>query len=297
MLNNSSTNKYNKLTPEEEGVIVGKGTEAPFSGKYDKYFKDGFYTCKRCGAKLFKSDSKFDAGCGWPSFDDEVPGAINKILDKDGVRTEILCNNCQAHLGHIFIGENMTEKNKRYCANSLSLNFFEKKEFEEIILGGGCFWCVEAVFQGLDGIEKVNSGYSGGSTINPTYNDVSLGNTGHAEVVRLKYNSHKIKLEKILKIFFLIHDVTTLNRQGNDIGTQYRSVIYFTKDSQEKIVKNFIKNIQSDYKKKIVTEVKRLNKFYIAEDYHQRYFEKNPNQAYCQAVIKPKLDKLKNKIK
>ena len=113
----------NKLTPEEEQVILYKGTEAPFSGKYYDYNEDGTYTCKRCGAPLFKSDDKFDAGCGWPSFDDAIPGAVKRIPDADGVRTEIICANCGAHLGHVFMGEGFTDKNTRFCVNSISMNF------------------------------------------------------------------------------------------------------------------------------------------------------------------------------
>jgi len=120
--------KYNKLTPEEENVIINKGTEAPFSGEYDEFFKNGCYVCKRCGTKLFVSDDKFDAHCGWPSFDKAVKGAILQIPDADGIRTEIQCTNCKAHLGHIFKGENLTDENTRYCVNSISLKFFPDKE-------------------------------------------------------------------------------------------------------------------------------------------------------------------------
>jgi methionine-R-sulfoxide reductase len=127
ILNNEFMNqKYNKLTPEEENVIIHKGTEAPFTGKYYIFDKVGVYTCKRCGAELYRSHDKFDSDCGWPSFDDAVKGAIKRVPDSDGSRTEIICNNCGAHLGHVFEGENLTEKNTRYCVNSISLNF--KKE-------------------------------------------------------------------------------------------------------------------------------------------------------------------------
>lgn len=118
--------KFNKLTPEEEKVILGKATEAPFSGEYDNFFKDGIYVCKRCGSALYSSNSKFDAGCGWPSFDQEIKGAVRRIPDADGIRTEIVCANCGAHLGHVFEGENFTSKNTRHCVNSISLKFIPK---------------------------------------------------------------------------------------------------------------------------------------------------------------------------
>jgi peptide-methionine (S)-S-oxide reductase len=167
---------------------------------------------------------------------------------------------------------------------------------ETIIFGGGCFWCVEAAFQDVKGVKKVISGYAGGETTNPTYKSVSSGETGHAEAVSVELNPAEISLEKILEIFFIVHNPTTLNRQGHDVGTQYRSMILYSDDNQKKIIENFISKHQEKYRDKIVTEVKKLEKFYPAEEYHQNYFKKNPDLAYCQHVIQPKMEKLKEKL-
>lgn len=288
--------KLNKLTEEEKKVILEKGTEAPFTGEYDKTFEKGIYLCRQCEAPLYNSDSKFDSGCGWPSFDDEIIGAVKRQVDVDGRRTEILCKRCSAHLGHVFEGENLTEKNIRHCVNSVSMKLVsgnEVKDEEIIYLGGGCFWCIEAVFKMIDGVGPVFSGYSGGEKENPTYEEVCSGNTGYAEVVEVKFNPKKVSLEKILEVFFEAHDPTTLNRQGNDVGTQYRSVIFYTDENQKEIIENFIEKIKNDYTEKIVTEISKLEKFYKAEDYHQDYFDKNPDNRYCQLVIAPKVKKFK----
>lgn len=288
--------KFNKLTEEEKKIILNKGTEAPFSGEYDKTFEKGIYLCRQCNAPLYNSDSKFDSGCGWPSFDDEIFGAVKRQLDKDGKRIEILCNRCDAHLGHVFEGENLTEKNIRHCVNSVSMKLVSENNInhEDVIyLGGGCFWCIEAVFQMIDGVTSVSSGYSGGEKENPTYEEVCSGDTGHAEVVEIKFNPKKVSIEKILEVFFKAHNPTTLNRQGNDVGTQYRSVIFYIDDGQREIIENFIEKIKNDYAESIVTEISKLKKFYKAEDYHQNYFNKNPENRYCQLVIAPKLNKFK----
>ncbi len=155
MNNKDKQSNWNKLTPEEERVIVNKGTEAPFTGKYYDYHEDGTYTCKRCGAPLFKSDDKFDSGCGWPSFDDAIPGAVKEIPDADGVRTEIVCAACGAHLGHVFRGERLTGKNTRFCVNSVSMNFeapYEPPAAETAYFAGGCFWGTEYYLQKADGV-------------------------------------------------------------------------------------------------------------------------------------------------
>ena len=163
----------------------------------------------------------------------------------------------------------------------------------KIVLGGGCFWCTEAAFSMLN--VKVTPGYAGGSNKNPTYKEVCRGNTGHAEVIKVEYDD-SIKIEKLLKIFFMIHDPTLLNKQGNDVGSQYRSIILYTTEEQKKKINNFIKNIQKNFDKPIVTEIKKLDKFYPAEDYHKEYYKNNPLQHYCMFVIRPKINKIKKEL-
>ena len=170
-----------------------------------------------------------------------------------------------------------------------------EKTNKSIVLGGGCFWCLEAVYNEIEGLEVV-SGYAGGTVQNPTYNEVCRGTTGHAEVIKIDYNSEKISLEVILDIFFQMHDPTTLNRQGNDIGTQYRSIILYSGEEEKATIQDAIKNAQKKWSRPIVTEVEKLEVFYKAEDYHQQYFLRNPNQGYCRVMIQPKIAKMKKTI-
>ena len=284
-----------QLTTEEERVIIYKGTERPFNGEYYNFKENGAYLCKQCGVELFQSSDKFDSHCGWPSFDDQLSEAVKFIPDEDGVRTEIQCAACGAHLGHVFKGEGFTPKNTRYCVNSISLDF-RKNYPSEIILGGGCFWCIEAVFQKLPGVIKVTSGYSGGVIKNPTYEEVCEGDSGHAEVVRVQYDPDKIKLDEILEIFFLVHDPTTLNKQGADYGTQYRSVIFYTTKEQKGTIEKYIDKIKVSYTNPIITEVIEFKEFFEAEDYHQDYFSKHKDHPYCSIVIAPKVKKAEEKI-
>lgn len=166
---------------------------------------------------------------------------------------------------------------------------------ECITVGGGCFWCTEAIFLEIKGVEKAESGYAGGSAVNPTYEDVCAGKTGHAEVVQITFNPAVISLEKILQIFFATHDPTTLNRQGADIGTQYRSVIFYRDIKQKAIINKVIGELKTlkAYKQTVVTEVVPFESFYRAEDYHQNYFQRNPEQSYCRIIINPKLEKFR----
>jgi peptide-methionine (S)-S-oxide reductase len=174
----------------------------------------------------------------------------------------------------------------------------ENKNLETATLGAGCFWCVEAVFDDLQGVESVESGYSGGHTENPTYKEVCSETTGHAEVVQVKFNPDEISFKEILQIFFTVHDPTQLNRQGNDIGTSYRSAIFYRDENQKKIAEETIREIEAEgiYDKKIVTEITPFDKFYMGEDYHQEYFANNPNQPYCAAVVAPKVAKFRQKF-
>jgi len=166
---------------------------------------------------------------------------------------------------------------------------------EVITLGAGCFWCIESIFQNLKGVEKVVSGYSGGQTSNPTYKEICTGTTGHAEVAEITFDPSVVTFEEVLEVFFKTHDPTTMNRQGNDVGTQYRSAIFYHTDAQKEKSLTIIKSVNASgaYEKPIITEVSPVGVFYPAEDYHQNYFNLNGNQPYCQYVIQPKLDKFK----
>lgn len=174
----------------------------------------------------------------------------------------------------------------------------ETKNLETATLGAGCFWCVEAVFDDLRGVEDVVSGYSGGHTENPTYQEVCSETTGHAEVVQLKFDPAEISYADILRVFFAVHDPTTLNRQGNDVGTSYRSAIFYHSDEQRKTAEDVIKEVTEAgiYDDPIVTEVAPFDKFYPGENYHQEYFANNPNQPYCAAVVAPKVAKFRKQF-
>ncbi|MFW6043983.1 MAG: peptide-methionine (S)-S-oxide reductase MsrA [Marinilabiliaceae bacterium] len=179
------------------------------------------------------------------------------------------------------------------------MNSSAKSSDESVaVFGGGCFWCIEAVFQQLEGVTKVEPGYSGGDKENPTYQDVSSGTTGHAEVVRIFFNPEVISYRELLEVFFTVHDPTTLNRQGADVGPQYRSVIFYQDDKQKAEAKEMIRWLEENriFDDPVVTEIAQAGPFYVAEDYHHDYYQKNRNQTYCQVVINPKLKKLREKF-
>ena len=279
---------WRKLTPEEEQVIVHKGTEAPFSGRFDKFKKAGIYVCRRCGAALYRSSDKFDAGCGWPSFDAEIPGAVKHLPDADGQRIEIECVHCGAHLGHVFTGEKMTARDTRHCVNSTSLDFVKQADatnhFGRAVFAGGCFWGVEYFLQQATGVVQTTVGYTGGHTQNPTYEDVCGHTTGQAEAVEVLYDPLQTSFEKLARVFFEIHDPTQVDGQGPDLGDQYRSEIFYVNSDQKRMAEKLI----GDLKQKgwrVATRVEPVGAFWPAEAYHQHYDQRTGNQPYCHRPV------------
>ena len=276
------------LSGPEADIILRKATEAPYSGAYTSTNKAGTYVCRQCGTALYSSRDKFESGCGWPSFDNELSGAVRRQPDADGRRVEIICANCGGHLGHVFEGEGLTAKNTRHCVNSLSMTFYPAGSPEEAqalgrpgeqactataIVAGGCFWGVEDAFRKMPGVCDAVSGYTGGRTPDPTYEAVSGGNTGHAEAVRVTFDPSVTSYEQILRRFFEIHDPTQLDRQGPDVGEQYRSAVFFLDAEQETVARSLMGRLQ-ELGYDVVTRLEPAGPFYMAEDYHQRFTER-----------------------
>ncbi len=279
---------WQTLTPAEERVIVNKGTEPPFSGRFNKFDEEGTFVCRRCGAALYRSADKFEAHCGWPSFDAEIPGAVRRQADPDGSRTEILCAHCGAHLGHVFTGERKTPRNTRHCVNSVSMAFVPQaetsKHFERAVFAGGCFWGVEYFLQQATGVVQTIVGYTGGKQPNPTYAQVCTHTTGHAEAVEVFYDPLQTSFEKLARLFFEIHDPTQLNRQGPDTGDQYRSEIFYVNAEQNEVAAKLIGELQ----KKgwpVVTRLTPLATFWPAEPDHRDYYRRSGKLPYCHMPV------------
>ena len=281
--------KIETLTPFEKHVLIEKGTERAFSGKYVHSKEDGIYRCKVCDAPLYTSSDKFDSKCGWPSFDDAIPGAIKEVPDADGRRTEIVCANCGAHMGHVFRGEGFTDKNVRHCVNSVSLHFEKKKTegsgLKKAYFAGGCFWGVEYYLEQIEGVKEVTSGFMGGHVKDPSYEDVVYKDTGHIETVEVVYDPLKVSYETLAKTFFEIHDPTQTDGQGPDIGSQYLSAIFVSNAKERRTVERLITVLE---KKgfKMATTIRETMTFYEAEGYHQDYYDRKGTKPYCHRRIK-----------
>lgn len=280
-------NKWTSLTPQVLAIVQDKQTEKPFA-ESNRTDQAGTYLCRQCGQALFRSEYKFHSGCGWPSFDNEIEGRIKRLPDSDGHRTEILCMQCDAHLGHVFTGEAFTSRNIRYCVNLTSLDFTRDQTIlntEEAIVAGGCFWGVEYYFNRLEGVLKTEVGYTGGHVQNPSYERICGGNTGHLEAVRIIYDPKKLTYLDLLKYFFEIHDPTQKNGQGPDVGEQYLSAIFYYDETQLQTATDLI---QALFTQGYVpaTLLKSVVPFWPAEEMHQHYYHKHSQQPYCHFYTK-----------
>jgi peptide methionine sulfoxide reductase msrA/msrB len=278
-----------KLDPEAYRITQQAGTERPFCGTLLDNKKDGVYVCVVCGLPLFSSEHKFNSGTGWPSFFREFdPEHVSRKSDRSHgmARTEINCARCGSHLGHVF-DDGPKPTGERHCLNSASLKFYEKgeplpeekrpSETEVAYFAGGCFWGIEHYFQKGTGVIEAVSGYMQGRADQPTYKQVCNGATGHAETVKVVFDPKRITYRRLLEAFFVMHDPTQLNRQGPDVGDQYRSGIWFTSDEQRREAEAYIRELQASGRfgdRRIVTQIERAQTFWPAEEYHQDYIVK-----------------------
>jgi peptide methionine sulfoxide reductase msrA/msrB len=303
----SSGDLKSKLTPQQYQCTQEAGTEKPFNNAYWDNKKDGIYVDVVSGEPLFSSLDKYDSGTGWPSFTKPIgDGHLKTNADFElGVeRTELRSSKANSHLGHVFDDGPRDKGGKRFCINSASLNFISVLEMKEkgygrylfpfakklgwevATLAGGCFWGMEEILRKTGGIIETEVGYTGGKTEKATYEEVKKGTTGHAESVRVLFDPKKLKYEDILVLFFKMHDPTTVDQQGNDKGSQYRSEIFFNSPEQKAVAEKVRERVDKSHawKKPVVTKIEKASDFWRAEDYHQKYLQERPDGYTCHFV-------------
>jgi len=279
------------LSPEQYDVMRKCGTERPFTGRYNDFWEKGHYACAACGAPLFLSDTKYEHGTGWPSFTTPVEEKALEYRDDFSLlakRIEVRCAACGAHLGHVF-DDGPAPTFLHYCINSAALNFVPEgaaraagpetaaAATETATFAAGCFWGVEYKLGKIPGVIATVVGYSGGNTVNPTYEEVCSDRTGHAEAVQVTFDPKLVSYADLVRHFFEIHDPTQVDRQGPDRGTQYRSAIFYHSAAQQEAARNVMDEVERSgkFKKRLATELVPSSAFYKAEEYHQKYFEKH----------------------
>lgn len=276
--------KFKSLTPEQRHILLDKGTDQPINSDRYKPKQFGTFLCRACGQALFRAEHQFQSSCGWPSFDNEIKGTIERQKDSDGQREEIICSQCASHLGHVFKGEYLTTKNLRHCVNSTSLDFVTDTKIlisDEIIIAGGCFWGIEHLMSLEIGVVKAESGYIGGQIDSPTYQLICRGDSGHYEAVRVVFDSALTSADTLYKVFFELHDPFQFDGQGVDRGSQYKSAIFTYSSAQSTIVDTLIYHLEKTYNQEVSTVVLPMTTFWLAEESHQNYFNKHPGHAIC----------------
>lgn len=285
------------LAPERYAIARRKGTERPFGPDYCPHVEPGRYRCACCEALLFEAAAGFVSGTGWPSFTQPIADdAVAYHWDRShgSERIEVTCNSCGAHLGHVF-PDGPPPSDLRYCINAAVLERLPPGA-QLATIGGGCFWCTQAQFQLVEGVYATACGYSGGHDPDPDYAAVCSGSSGHVEVVQIVFDPERLPYDRLLQLHLAGHDPTSRDRQGADVGSQYRSVIFTHDAPQSASAQAVIAAAQEHSPAPIVTVVAPLDQFHRAEYEHQNYFRRHPEAGYCQAVIAPKLAALRRHL-